>query len=83
MESSIKITEDQEEFSEEIQEIVDREVLKAKKALLNELVRLEILNYSRHDGIYFKMVKDYLVIVSEEIDVWLKYLDQIERAYCD
>jgi hypothetical protein len=43
--------------------------LKAKKELLDELVRLEILNYSRHDGIYFKMIKDYLVIVSEEIDV--------------
>jgi len=53
----------------EIQEIVDREVLKAKKELLDELVRLEILNYSRYDGVYFKMVNGYLVIVSEEIDV--------------
>lgn len=69
MESSIKITEGQEEFSKEIQEIVDKEILKAKKALLDELVRLEILNYSKHDRIYFKMVKDYLVIVSKKIDV--------------
>jgi len=37
--------------------------------MLDELVRLEILNYSSYDGIYFKMVSGYLVIVSEEIDV--------------
>ncbi len=43
--------------------------MKAKKQLLDDLVRLEILNYSSYDGIYFKEVHGYLVIVSDEIDV--------------
>jgi hypothetical protein len=61
--------ENQDGLSPEIREIVELEVLKAKKALLEDLVRLEILNYSRHDGIYFKEINGYLIIVSSEIDV--------------
>jgi hypothetical protein len=61
--------ENQDGLSPEIRKIVELEVLKAKKALLDDLVRLEILNYSRHDGIYFKETHGYLVIVSSEIDV--------------
>jgi hypothetical protein len=61
--------ENQDGLSPEIREIVELEVLKAKKALLDDLVRLEILNYSRHDGIYFKELHGYLIIISGEIDV--------------
>jgi hypothetical protein len=63
------LLENQDGLSPEIREIVELEVLKAKKALLDDLVRLEILNYSRHDGIYFKELHGYLIIISGEIDV--------------
>lgn len=68
-ESSSIISENQENFSEEIQEIVNSEVLKAKKELLDCLVRLEILNYSRYDKVYFANLNGYLVIIDSEIDV--------------
>jgi hypothetical protein len=55
--------------NQEIQKIIELELLKAKKAFLNDLVRLEILNYSRHDGVYFKELNGRLIIVSGEIDV--------------
>jgi hypothetical protein len=45
------------------------EILKAKKQLLDDLVSMEILNYSSYDGIYFKEINGYLVIISGEIDV--------------
>jgi hypothetical protein len=63
------VAENQDGLTPEIQEIIQLEVLKAKKALLDDLVRLEILNYSRYDGIYYKEIRGFSVIVSGEIDV--------------
>ena len=40
---------------------------------------MEILNYSRHDGIYFKEINGYLVIISGEIDVWFNYRTKRKR----
>jgi hypothetical protein len=45
LESSSKVLKNQEQFSEETQKIVEQEVLKAKKELLDRLVSLEILKF--------------------------------------
>jgi hypothetical protein len=54
----------QGDFSQEKAELIAQERFKARAELLNELVRLQILNYSSYDEIYFATVNGYLVIIT-------------------
>ncbi len=69
LESSSKVLKNQEQFSEEIQKIVEQEVLKAKKELLDRLVSLEILNYSSYDKVYFALKAGNIYFISPEIEL--------------
>jgi hypothetical protein len=69
LESSSKVLKNQEQFSEETQKIVEQEVLKAKKELLDRLVSLEILNYSSYDEVYFVLKAENIYFISPKIEL--------------
>jgi hypothetical protein len=68
-ESSSKISNNQEEFSDEIQKIVEQASLKTKKELLDYLVSLEILNYSSFDEVYFVNKAGNIYFISPKINL--------------
>jgi len=64
--SSISIEEKQARFTQEMSENSKIVALEQTKKVLDHLVSMEILNYSRRDNIYFYRKSEYIIFLTPE-----------------
>ena len=63
---TISTEQKQARFLEEIAKVSEKVAIEQTKKVFEHLLKLEILNYSIRDDIYFVRKKDYLVFLTPE-----------------